>query len=221
MGWYGSFNLDPSFGWITGASNNRTPPGPLANNIRQTDVQAGFTVAVGHEWKAFRMEGEYTWLWRNDFNTYYHGKNPYNLDAFKNNVQSQTALLNTYWHPARAWGGLGAFDPYVGFGLGGTELEFQNVTRYTFKAPTATVINAYTKESMPGHGNGGTSDAFTYMLSTGINYALSEQWFLNLQYRYVNYGTPVRSGPFPSDGGTATAPNYYSHDLLGGIRYRF
>ena len=64
-----------------------------------------------------------------------------------------------------------------------------------------------------------TEDALAWSLQLGLAWRLAEHWDATLGYRFVYLGE-VNVGNFDGNR-TIEAGDYYSHDLLLGLAYRF
>ncbi|WP_414471960.1 outer membrane protein [Microvirga sp. M2] len=120
--------------------------------------------------------------------------------------RSSTAMLNVY-------ADLGAyrdFTPYVGAGVGVAYNAFGHYARTTTDA-----LGAITQEHLSGRGDW----SFAWALMAGIGYRLSDNFTLDLGYRYVSLGDAKTRG----DAGRAGADveSIASHEVRLGVRYAF
>ncbi|MCZ6804296.1 MAG: outer membrane beta-barrel protein, partial [Proteobacteria bacterium] len=95
-------------------------------------------------------------------------------------------------------------SPYVGAGVGWAEHEAD--TRRVNVA-TGAVTSLET-----------TTDNFIWSLMLGVTYAMTDNWNIDVGYRYADLGD-VEIGPF-TDGGKVDS-EYTSHDLTVGVNYVF
>jgi outer membrane protein with beta-barrel domain len=111
---------------------------------------------------------------------------------------------------------LGAFRPYLGFGVGGTYAEASraNVTG------NASVLNLTATGSQNLTGSSSDVD-FTFEGLAGVEFFIARHWALNLDYKFVYFVNPTFHGDVPG-----STVNYHLAGLgesmfTGGISYYF
>lgn len=143
------------------------------------------------------------------------------VDAVQNlgysaDVSSLRGFVNAYVDVAGLTGGLGAFRPYVGAGVGFARNRIGDVTVTDLTAPAG--FNRFTLE-----GDHQTKFAWQLMAGTGI--AVTSNLIADVGYRYVDAGR-VRTGTVVSGNGGSFAVerrtgDIRSHEIVMGLRYQF
>jgi len=197
--WYAGIDLLWSYGDTTDASINA--PGTFVGLNTFDPTVLGGTGRVGYDRGRLRIEGEYSWRYRFDFNTRVTGAGGAPITQFKDNVRSQTAMLNLFWDFENRT----AFTPYVG--AGGGVVWNESVTEHKIFA-TNTIQNG-----------DNTVVRAAWSLMTGVTWRLGRHWNARLGYRFITLGE-IDSGRFP-DGLQTKASSLFSHDFLLGARYQF
>ena len=165
------------------------------------DPVVGGAIAVGlSQPGALRAELEYTYRYRYDLDIRV-GTQPFDVES---NLSSHTLMLNVYydWRWGRSW------RPYVGAGIG-----------WVRHVSEARLEDLSGPGGQPPARDTATEDALAWSLQLGLAWRLAERWDATLGYRFIHLGE-VDVGNFDA-GGTIEADDYYSHDLLLGLAYRF
>ena len=168
-------------------------------NVEEDDLVVGGGAQVGRGFGPWRVELEYVWRYRFDYNSDVVAVGGTN--RFKDNVQTRSLMLNVIhdFHNDSSW------TPYLGAGLGVVENESEvERTNQT----TRVVTNAENSES-----------GLAWSLMAGMLWDVNDQWKLKLGYRYADLGE-ISSGAF-ADGTVHLADDHYAHDFNIGLQYRF
>tara|TARA_R110000868_G_scaffold97614_1_gene268394 strand:- start:22 stop:762 length:741 start_codon:yes stop_codon:yes gene_type:complete len=124
-------------------------------------------------------------------------------------ASNMTALLNIYVDPLAAVGiDTGAFSSYVQAGIG----RARNKTK-SMKF-SSTVIQ------------GATHNNVAWQVGAGLNYALTDQWKIDLSYRFLDMGEARSSKNFvngvtPNTLVQETRFDLQAHEVLLGLQYQF
>lgn len=110
-------------------------------------------------------------------------------------VTADSLLVNFFgvFHDKRSW------SPYVGVGLGAARMEASDLI--------------VTGEPLAS----GTNVVFAYQFGTGIDYALTKHWSIDLGYRFFGSLRPE----FTESNGKKFKMDYYSHNAVLGLRFGF
>ncbi len=133
---------------------------------------------------------------------YAHRSNQLNKVSFKDGsitasgkVIADSIMLNAYAlsRDRRAW------SPYAGLGFGAARIEASD-----FKVSGNPMAS-------------GTSTVFAYQAAVGVDYALTENFSLDLGYRFMGTIPPE----FTEVNGLKLKMDYYSHSAMLGFRFGF
>lgn len=133
--------------------------------------------------------------------------NKLNDGAFE--TSNWSTMMNVYVDPLSIAGvDVGAFSPYLQGGIGWA----RNKTEKLF-FPDSTFIR------------GDTHNDLAWQIGAGVGYAISDQWTLDLSYRYLDMGE-VRGGDTYINGATATKVeatrfDLRAHEIMIGLQYQF
>ncbi len=208
---YDSQSLGNSSSWSIGA-------GYTFNDMFRADLT--FETSGGHDWKGTSVgtlcgglgtEGDC-----------------YSEDSAQ--VDRNTLMANAYV----SLGNYGGFSPYLGGGIGLTHLEWSGYDSdayctvdagedCTYGAHSGLTADPETYTGPTTSYDGENTTAFTYALTTGFDYRLSENWLMDLGYKYTNIqgGKVVAkdaNGP-GSPQGSSKFSDLEIHELKLGLRY--
>jgi opacity protein-like surface antigen len=176
------------------------------------DAAVFFGGGVGYQvnrWVRFDVTAEYRHDSKfNGFDTY---------TAFGGGTNDYSAKKKEYLFLANAYVDIGTWygiTPYLGAGIGGTRLTIGDLTD----------INAVTA----GGGTAGSNSEWNlaWALYAGFGYQLTENWTVDLGYRYLHLGDGSTGDIVNFDGTNAVFNplefnDVSSHDIMIGLRYRF
>ena len=185
--------------------------GPVTGNLKDDSAQdsvGGGGGAFGFNWKRLgapiRTEIEYAQMIRLDWDSRQIFTSSLPTVGFSNNVNTTTIMLNALYDfdVGSSW-----WRPYGGFGIGyarnSTESKYNDlslggdsVRREKFKT-----------------GN------LAWSLMAGGNFDITENWFAEAAYRFINTGS-VEAGNSAA-GVHVDADTIYRHELRLGFGYRF
>jgi opacity protein-like surface antigen len=169
-----------------------------------------FNAGIGYEvnnWLRFDVTGEYrTKSSVNSFGTYTFGGGTF-VDTYQGFLKSTVFLANGYID-------LGTWDcltPFVGAGVG---------VAYN-------TLDDFVDIGVPSAGSGIGRDSsnfnFAWALHAGVSYAVTQNFSVELAYRYLNYGSVTDSinctGGCNAD--SYKLQNLASNDLMLGVRWKF
>ena len=122
-------------------------------------------------------------------------------------ISAWTTLVNFYLDLPIGGEGLGAVTPYVGAGIGGAYLTTSNVNYVNPDGSTGTYKGA-------GNWN------FAWAAMVGASYAVTNNWLIDLNYRYLDLGKAV-SGKVGAPFGNKRIEydDVTAHELRVGFRY--
>jgi opacity protein-like surface antigen len=169
-----------------------------------------FDAGVGYEfnnWLRFDFTAEYrTKSAINAFGTYTFGGGTFG-DQYNAFLKSDVFLANAYID----FGTWNCLTPFIGFGIGGAYNTFSDLTDI----------------GIGTSGNGIGTDAsqfnFAWALHAGLDYNVTQNFVVELAYRYLSYGS-VSDQIFCQGGcapDTYKLQNLTSQDFLLGVRWRF
>jgi opacity protein-like surface antigen len=130
-----------------------------------------------------RMEAEYIWQ-KNDLDRLSYNNIYGNFD--EGDLTSQSMMLNAYYDVDTG----SPWTPYIGAGIGWTKLDL----------------------STPAFPVSDNDDVFSYQFIGGVAYALTDQWSIDAEYRFLGTGDATISG---------ADYNLNSNNLMLGLRYSF
>jgi opacity protein-like surface antigen len=211
-GWYLRGNIGVG---ITSDADLQFQQNPLnTSNFAIKNASLGdttfFNAGVGYEvnnWLRFDVTGEYrTKSALNAFGIYTLGGGTF-VDTYQGELKSTVFLANGYID-------LGTWDcltPFVGAGVGVAYNVLDNFV--DIGVPTAG----------SGIGRNSSNFNFAWALHAGVSYAVTQNFSVELAYRYLNYGSVTDT--IDCTGGCN--PDSYklkslsSNDLMLGVRWRF
>jgi len=145
----------------------------------------------------FRAELEYIWRYRFDIDA--HAAPAGDNRRLKSNIDTHSVYLNGYVDIPITM----SFRGYVGAGVG--------FARHNSDTQFIQANGVRTDSS-------NADSQLSWMATAGVQYDLSEAWSIDASYRYTDLGEiETASSPI----GSLTTDNYYSHDFLIGVAYRF
>lgn len=136
--------------------------------------------------------------------------NKLNDGAFE--TSSWTTMVNVYVDPLSIAGvDLGAFSPYVQGGIG----LARNKTEKMFFVNDN---DSYT--------TGDTHNDLAWQIGAGVGYAISDQWTLDMSYRFLDMGEARGGDKFINSVGTVTGVeparfDLRAHEFMIGLQYQF
>ncbi len=169
-----------------------------------------FMGGIGYEWNnwlRFDVTGEYRSKVPVNFFGSYTNAGATNIDSYQGFLQSAIFLANAYVD-------LGTWDcltPFVGVGVGGAWNKFADLTDVGI--PTAG----------SGVGRDSSNVSFAWALHAGLAYKVTQNFTVELAYRYLNYGSVTDA--IDCAGGcnpdSYKLQNLSSNDFMLGMRWRF
>lgn len=136
--------------------------------------------------------------------------NRLNGDAFK--ASNWSTMLNLYVDPLRAAGiNTGAFSPYLQGGIGWARNKTDDLV---FSANGTRV-------------SGDTHNDLAWQVGAGVNYAITNQWKLDLSYRFIDMGEARSKSYAVQTSGNQIALerearfDLQAHEVLLGLQYQF
>lgn len=118
-------------------------------------------------------------------------------------IQSVVTMFNAYWDFAN----YGGFTPYIGAGIG---------VAYNMMGPSRVSESGFETD-------GADHTSFAWALMAGTAWDISQDWKLDVGYRYLNFGE-ARSSTQGSDGSIVPkvkAKDLEAHEIRVGFRYEF
>lgn len=132
------------------------------------------------------------------------------LDSGALETSNWSTMLNIYVDPLRAAGlDTGAFSPYLQGGIGWARNKTEDMKFTT----AGTII-------------GDTHNDFAWQVGAGVNYAITDQWKLDLSYRFIDMGEARSSNVYFSGSTVSPQPqgarfDLQAHEVLIGLQYQF
>lgn len=196
-------------GGFIGDIKNAGPTQGLLKDDKAQDSVAGGGVAIGFNWKRLgapvRTEIEYNRMVRLDYDSRPVFTNNLPSAGFEDNVSATTILLNALYdfNVGSTW-----WRPYAGFSIGYS----RNESDVNYNDFSVGGVNTVRNEKFKT-GN------LAWGLTAGGNFDLTENWFAEAAYRFLNLGS-VEAGN-SSAGIHIDADTFYRHELRLGFGYRF
>ncbi len=198
------------YSWTTAGdlTSTGTTTGPLIDDEFFDDSVGGGGLALGYDFSYhfganIRIEGEFIHIVRVDLEP----ERPMFSDGtlpgagIENNGTIRTLMLNVFYDwDLGTW-----YTPHVGFGIG-----------YARNHSDANLIDFDTgrRDFLTT-----TVDNLAWSLMAGVQLDMSDNWFADLGYRYIDTGE-LAIGQFPN-GVKLESDDVTRHDLMIGIGYRF
>ena len=164
------------------------------------------SVALGHQWRNFRVEGEIFWG-ENDIDSFtyasYGNLDSATLEALNKNLEidgeiTERGFMANLWYDfdtQTRW------SPYIGGGVG----VVSSAPEYSFRTPLG-----------QGQEDPDNDLLAAFQIGAGLGYKLNESTILELSYRFrYNDGSDF----YLSNGGRLEADSTQNHVLLVGIRF--
>ena len=173
--------------------------------------------AVGYEWNnwlRFDVSAEYRAKTRISALAASQpgGAGPVAVDQYEGNLKSWVFLANAYVD----LGTWNCFTPFVGAGVGGA---YNMITDFTDVTPNVAAFGA--TGSSFGLGRGTNNWSFAWALYAGVSYKVTNNFNIDLTYRYLNLGSARET--VDCNGGSGCNEfkfkNLYSNDLMLGLRW--
>lgn len=196
-------------GGFIGDIRNVGPTQGLLKDDNAKDSVAGGGLALGFNWKRqgapIRTEIEYHHMVRLDYDSRPVYTNNLPSAGFEDNVSSTAILLNVLYdfNVGSTW-----WRPYAGFGIG----YARNKSDVNYNDFSVGGANTVRNEKF-------TTDNLAWALTAGGNFDLTENWFAEAAYRFLNLGS-VEAGNSAA-GVHIDADTFYRHELRLGFGYRF
>jgi opacity protein-like surface antigen len=173
-----------------------------------------FLAGVGYEWNSW-LRFDVTAEYRNKaavnfFGTYHQGGGVFG-DQYEASLRSVIFLANAYVD----LGTWNCLTPFIGVGVGGAWNQFADLTD--------TSIATFSGGAGSGIGRNSSNVNFAWALHAGIAYNVTQNFSVELAYRYLNYGSVTDTidcaGGCNAD--SYKLQNLSSNDLMLGMRWRF
>jgi len=195
--------------FLKGIKNKGALQGTLKDTSAQDSV-AGGGLAFGFDWRRYgapvRTEIEYDHMIRFDYDSRPAFKDRLPSAGFSDNLNTTTVMLNTYYdfNVGYSW-----WRPYAGFGVGYARNLSENAWN-DFSVADGTDSKRLEKF---------TTHSLAWSLTAGASLDLTENWFTEAGYRFIDVGKAENG--FTPVGFKVEAENFYRHELRLGIGYRF
>jgi opacity protein-like surface antigen len=175
-----------------GSVTNLVGPQPTSNKI---DRSGAIGVGVGYKMNWFRADVTVDY----GFKTKYWGDTVFLSPDFTARVDSITALFNVYGDLG-TWFGI---TPYIGVGIGGSNLGTSNFSEASLPAVPEPTRNAR------------WNTAWAWM--AGLSYNVSENLAIDLGYRRINMGDALTNPDF--FGNRLTFGKFSADEIRAGLRW--
>ena len=164
------------------------------------DIVAGNAFILGYRWKSLPIRSDIEIAYRYRFDHDLRDTGTPNR-GYENNLATLSGLINLTYEYRNS----SSITPYFGSGIGWAQnhasvrlSNLSNGSEENFEERTHN---------------------FAWGAHLGINWRFTDRWDMNFGYRFINLGG-LKSGQ-PKTGNTFTADNYFSHDALWTVNYRF
>lgn len=196
-------------GGFIGDIKSTGPTTGLLKDDTARDSVAGGGGAIGFNWKRLgapiRTEIEYAHMVRLDYDSRPVFTNNLTSAGFEDNVTTTTIMLNVLYdfNVGSTW-----WRPYAGFGIGYASNE-SDVNYNDFSVGGANTVR---NEKF-------RTGSLAWALTAGGNFDLTENWFAEAAYRFIDTGS-IEAGNTAA-GIHIDADTMYRHELRLGFGYRF
>lgn len=210
-GWYIRGDIDYHFSkfkgaeYITYGTCCGVDPGTNSFDFGKLKGALSLGAGVGYQIsKHLRADLTFDYMFKSDFRGQTTGTNGVSVDT---SAYSAMLLLANVYADLGTWQG---FTPYVGAGIGGAYVQWDNLRN---------TIGGITTEHV-----GSKNWRFAYAAMVGTSYCLTDRLKLDVGYRYsrINGG---RMFELARAGGTGTGPGFDRgfdiHEGRAGLRYQF
>ena len=177
------------------------------------DNTGNIGVGIGYQVNDyFRVDKTFDYMFSSDFRGSTHGRCGSGAKCTSKDVSSFSAysLMANAYVDIYKWG---IFTPYVGFGLGGTYVNWSDLKN------TACATNGSGCDDTVIH-KGKDSWRFTYALMAGTSVDINCQFKADLGYRYRHVSGGNMFG-YNLKGGPGSDKGFDIHEVRSGVRYQF
>ena len=216
-GWYIRGDLDYHWSdfrgadYITYGVTCCGEPLPGSNSFTGNDLDGGFSLGagVGYQINSYLRTDLTADYW---FDSDFNGSTSGTCGAVPC-VSSDTSSMSTWLLLANAYADLGTyygFTPYVGAGIGGAHVKWDNLRN--------TIAGVTTEH------DGAANWRFAWALMAGTSYCLSDNLKLDVGYRFshINGGRMFELSPSgPGGAGPGFDDGFNTHEARAGLRYQF
>lgn len=176
----------------------------VKSDFVKSEMETGYVISgvAGYDFGAFRLEGEIAYR-ENDIDkiSYFNDDTDSSGD-----VSAFTFMVNGYFDFENRT----AFTPYIGAGIGYARVDVEGKAAYTSWGSTTTV-------ELDDDDSG-----LAYQLMAGLAWDLSDNFALDLSYRYLGCDDIEMAGTSESYSGTLKGDfDYESHNILMGLKWFF
>lgn len=230
-GWY--IRGDISYDMATSSTGTyRTYDGTAYsdNNYDQINYRSGndWSIGAGYQFNSY-LRGDVTiGSWHRQVDGTDTDPNPCSLAAAVGSTcrSEDTAKVNAWESMVNVYGDLGTFvglTPYVGGGLGFTNLSYSDLTNtaYCVDGTTGLDTGVCGVATHPGE----SSWRFTWALMAGASYDISKNLKFDLGYRYSHvaggaaFGFDAASASAGATGVQGKDDGFSTHQIKAGVRY--
>ncbi len=214
-GWYLRGDLGYSFNKLRGAEFFQGSNATLSD-FSTASIKDNFTIGagVGYQVNSYlRTDLTFDYMFKSDFN----GSTSGSCGVAVACTSTDLAAMKAYTLMANAYVDLGSyayFTPYVGAGIGGSYVKWDNLRNTSCE--TADPTNCDTTVEHGGKG----SWRFAYQLMAGASIDVTCNVKADIGYRFRQTLGGDMFG-YASNGGPGYDKGFYSHDIHAGARYIF
>ncbi|PTE06683.1 outer membrane protein [Mesorhizobium helmanticense] len=201
-GWYIRGDIDYHWSDFRGADYITYGPPPGTNSFSSGDLKGAFSIGGGVGYKMnnhFRTDLTADYWFNSDFDGATTDGVTTSTEVSK---MSALLLLANAYVDIGTWQGI---TPYVGAGIGGARVKWDNV-----RDPNTTEFN-------PGTSNW----RFAYALMAGASYCLTDKVILDAGYRFSHIQGGRMFEYDVSSSGPGFDSGFNTHEVRGGLRYQF
>lgn len=219
-GWYLRGDLSYDFTKLRGADYFQGSNG-LVNDFDKADVDNTANIGLGVGYQVndyFRVDTTFDYMFSSDFRGSTSGKTFHTGSACDGGCTSHdTSAFTAYSLMANAYvdaGHYGMFTPYIGVGLGGTHVKWDDL-----KNTACSSKNPQNCDDTVTH-NGREGWRFTYALMAGTAIDINCKLKADVGYRYRHVMAGDMFG-YKMNGGPGSDKGFDIHEARAGIRYSF
>jgi opacity protein-like surface antigen len=210
-GWYlrGDIGMTNSKATLHDNLYDTLPQGTVLQHLGQ-GFNGGmlYDVGVGYQfnnWFRADVTGEYRSRVNfsgSDFTMYPNGGGPLS-DVYNGGYTSWVGLVNAYIDLGTWW----CITPFIGAGVGAAHIETTGLQ------DTGSIIRGGVVQTASYFANGASTNNFAWAAHAGLAYKVTNNFTIELAYRYLDMGTAVHGNGASFDGSNAGPSSFQFRDL--------
>ena len=211
-GWYlrGDIGVTTTTGKLHDNLYDTVPPGGLVQNGEGFSGGNSYGIGAGYQfnnWFRADVTGEYrsrVSFSGSDFSTFTGGSAL--SDVYQGGYTSWVGLVNAYADLGTWW----CLTPFVGVGVGGAHIQTTGLQDSGLAFAPGRGITG----SGSYFANGASTNNFAWAVHAGVAYKVTNNFTIELAYRYLDMGTAVHGNGSSFDGSNAGPSSFQFRDLI-------